>query len=176
MKVTLCDKSFDRIVSPVATLPFFSDRRPLRETMGLADWRMNGRLSRLIEENKVNGAFGETVFIPTQGRLSAETLILYGLGDSRRWDPNRAESAFMPWIERLESLNHPVWLASFSALSHDFLMWRQCVRIFVNSLAYRSKPMCQELYLVETLDCIQETKKRRMDFGEIVELDYDLVS
>jgi len=173
MKVTFLEKNFDRLEVPLASLPFFSDGRPLKRTLSLVDWRMNGRLSDLMGTDRVQGTFGETVFVPTQGRIEAPTLILYGLGESRRWDINRAETAFFPWIEKLASLKQEPWLVSFEALADDFLSWRHCVRVFIHSLVHRSKPVCSHLYLVETPECIGETRKRRMDFGEMVSVEYE---
>ena len=173
MRVSFCENNFDRLDVPLASLPFFSDQRPLGKTLALVDWRLNGRLSQLIDSGRVHGSFGETVFVPTQGRLESPTLILYGLGESRRWDINRAESAFFPWIEKLASLKQDPWLLSFAALSDDFLSWRHCVRVFIHSLVHRSKPVCSHLYLVESPECIQETRKRRMDFGETVQVEYN---
>lgn len=184
LKVTLSHKPFDRIEVPLASLPMFSDTRPLRRSMGLVDWRLNNRLSHLIEQSRLHGELGECLFLPTQGRLRAETLIVYGLGKSERWDPNAAETIFLPWIEKLEALKQKQWLLSLSGLTADFLAWRQGVRAFVNMLvhrahslsheALRTQAVCRHLFLAERDDWVLETKKRRMDFGESVTLQYDL--
>src|SRR5438874_9265009 len=45
-------------------LPFFSDERPLRGAAGLCDWRLCGRLSRLLASGRVQGQWGETTLYP----------------------------------------------------------------------------------------------------------------
>jgi hypothetical protein len=39
-------------------LPFFSDERPLRGAAGLCDWRLCGRLSRMLQAGRVAGQLG----------------------------------------------------------------------------------------------------------------------
>ncbi len=72
--------------------PFFSDERPLRGTGGLADWRLCGRLSRLLAAGRVTGALGETTLLPS-ARLSFGKVVLYGLGPSEGFDEARFRAA-----------------------------------------------------------------------------------
>jgi hypothetical protein len=65
-------------------LPFFADERPLRGAAGLADWRLCGRLSRMLLAGRVDGGFGEATLLPANG-LPFRTLVLYGLGDTERF-------------------------------------------------------------------------------------------
>jgi hypothetical protein len=67
-------------------LGFFSDERPLRGAAGLADWRLCGRISRLIRQRRLSGKRGETLMLPTGKRLPFQRVILFGLGDSSRFD------------------------------------------------------------------------------------------
>jgi hypothetical protein len=61
-------------------LTFFRDERPLRGAAGLVDWRLCGRLSRLIKQGRMRGERGETLLMPPGRRLPYERLILFGLG------------------------------------------------------------------------------------------------
>jgi hypothetical protein len=62
-------------------LPLFSDERPLRGAAGLADWRLSGRLSRLIVAGRFTAASGESLLMPPAGaRLPFARLLLFGLG------------------------------------------------------------------------------------------------
>ncbi len=70
-------------------LPFFADERPLRGAAGLADWRLCGRLSRLIRASRASGARGETVMMPPGRRLRFRRLVLFGLGESKGYDDAR---------------------------------------------------------------------------------------
>jgi Cytosol aminopeptidase family, N-terminal domain len=70
-------------------LPFFADERPLRGAAGLADWRLNGRLSRLLRGKRAIGAPGETVLLPPGRRLRFKRIMLFGLGDSKGYNDDR---------------------------------------------------------------------------------------
>jgi Cytosol aminopeptidase family, N-terminal domain len=70
-------------------LPFFADERPLRGAAGLADWRLCGRLSRLLRAGRAGGERGETVMLPPGRRLRFQRLILFGLGESKGYDDDR---------------------------------------------------------------------------------------
>jgi len=74
--------------------PFFSDERPLRGAAGLCDWRMCGRLSRLILAERISGARGEAILLPGR-RLAFPKLLLFGMGASEEF----AESMFR-WVAR----------------------------------------------------------------------------
>jgi hypothetical protein len=68
-------------------LSFFQDERPLRGAAGLTDWRLCGRLSRLLRSGKLLGGQGEVTLVPPAGsRLPFPRIFLFGLGDSARFD------------------------------------------------------------------------------------------
>jgi hypothetical protein len=85
---------WDAASAEALALPFFSDERPLRGAAGLADWRLCGRLSRLLVKGKLKGALGETIMVPPAGRrLTFKRVILFGLGESRGFDEHRYRDA-----------------------------------------------------------------------------------
>ena len=66
-------------------LTLFSDERPLRGAAGLADWRLCGRLSRLLKQGRLTGRRGETLMLPPGRRLPFPRVLVFGLGDSARF-------------------------------------------------------------------------------------------
>lgn len=78
-------------------LPFFADERPLRGAGGLCDWRLCGRLSRLLSGSRVVGSRGEiTLYPPLVGgapRLPFTRLLLVGLGAAERFDEAAAHES-----------------------------------------------------------------------------------
>ena len=77
---------WDEAKGQALVLTFFSDERPLRGATGLTDWRLCGRLSRLIKHRKISGRRGETLMLPPGRRLPFERVVLFGLGSSKRFD------------------------------------------------------------------------------------------
>lgn len=70
-------------------LPVFKDDRPLRGAAGLADWRMCGRLSRLVKANKASAEAGETLMLPPGRRLKFNRVLWFGLGESKGYSDDR---------------------------------------------------------------------------------------
>lgn len=84
-------------------LSVFRDERPLRGAAGLADWRLGGRLSRLLKRGKLAGGRGEATIVPPAGkRLPFARLVLFGLGDSRGFD----ETRYREEVRRLRLVLH----------------------------------------------------------------------
>lgn len=73
-------------------LSFFADERPLRGAAGLVDWRMGGRLSRLIVAGRCQGDRGETLVMPAGPKLPFERIFLFGLGSSEVLDDTALEA------------------------------------------------------------------------------------
>jgi hypothetical protein len=64
-------------------LSFFGDERPLRGVAGLTDWRLSGRVSRLLKAGRLTGMRGEvTIMPPPARRLPFARLFFFGLGES----------------------------------------------------------------------------------------------
>ena len=70
-------------------LPFFADERPLRGAAGLADWRLCGRLSRLVKSNRASAEQGETMLLPPGRRLRFGKILWFGLGDAKGYSDER---------------------------------------------------------------------------------------
>jgi len=61
-----------------------ADERPLQGLAGLADWRLSGRLSRLLRGGLLTGASGEAVLTQPGIRLGFKKLFLFGVGPAGR--------------------------------------------------------------------------------------------
>jgi hypothetical protein len=91
----------------VLGLPFFEDERPLRGAAGLCDWRLGGRLSRLLGAAgaaRVRGAFAERLLMPCGPRLPWERLVLFGLGSSAGFDEARARESARELLATLRQM------------------------------------------------------------------------
>jgi hypothetical protein len=70
----------DALVADAIVVGCCSDVRPLAGLLGLVDWRLCGRLSRLIQAGVVTGRAGEQVLLPTAGRVGPPRCVLVGWG------------------------------------------------------------------------------------------------
>jgi len=83
-------------------LPVFRDDRPLRGAAGLADWRLCGRLSRLVKTNRATAEAGETLLLPPGRRLRFSRIMWFGLGDARGYTDERFRND-VSWIREVVS-------------------------------------------------------------------------
>lgn len=81
-------------------LTFFSGERPLRGAAGLADWRLCGRLSRLIKQGRMRGEAGEALMMPPGRRLPFRRILLFGLGRGAPFD----ETVFRGHVRRIREV------------------------------------------------------------------------
>jgi len=67
---------------PVDTLCLFvtQDERPLPGAAGFVDWRLCGQLSRLLLDGFFEGTRGESLLLPSGGRLGAGRVVVLGVG------------------------------------------------------------------------------------------------
>lgn len=91
---------WDEAPHDALVLPTFADDRPLRGAAGLADWRLCGRLSRLVKAQKADAARGEAMMLPPGRRLPFSRVFWFGLGDSRGYNEDRYR-ADVVWIARV---------------------------------------------------------------------------
>ena len=88
---------WDESARDTLVLPVFRDDRPLRGAAGLADWRLCGRLSRLLKSNKATADAGETMLLPPGRRLRFSRVIWFGLGDAKGYSDDRFRKD-LAWI------------------------------------------------------------------------------
>ncbi len=80
---------WDETARDCLVLPVFKDDRPLRGAAGLADWRLCGKLSRLLKASNVSGEQGESMLLPPGRRLRFGRLLWFGLGDAKGYSDDR---------------------------------------------------------------------------------------
>jgi hypothetical protein len=88
---------WDESARDCLVLPVFRDDRPLRGAAGLADWRLCGRLSRLLKSEKATGDAGETMLLPPGRRLRFKRVLWFGLGDAKGYTDDRLRKD-LTWI------------------------------------------------------------------------------
>lgn len=71
--------------------------RPPRGVAGLCDWRLGGRLSRLIASGFATGALGEVLLLSGRPKLPFDKLLLFGVGAREDF----SELVFRAVIERV---------------------------------------------------------------------------
>jgi hypothetical protein len=96
--------SVSELKTEALCLPFFRDERPLRGPAGLVDFRLCGRVSKLIAAGRMHGDVGEAVLMPARPRLFAERLLWLGAGMYGELDEARFRWLAHAALSRLSAL------------------------------------------------------------------------
>jgi hypothetical protein len=76
-------RKLDLAGTEVLVCSFSEGERPPKGVAGLVDWRLAGRISRLVASGFVSGALGETLLVPGRPKLPFDKILLFGIGNPR---------------------------------------------------------------------------------------------
>jgi len=103
----------ERSRADVVAVPVFAGERPLRGDAGRLDWRLCGKLSALVAEERLSGRAGDAALIATFGGLRARLLLVLGGGarsdfDGRAFEALGGDAARRAVLLHAETLALPV--------------------------------------------------------------------
>lgn len=104
MEVILSSEKAVALECDLLVCGIFEDERPLKSTSGWLDWRLNGRLSRLVIDKKLTGEWKETTLIPSNGRVVPKLILLFGLGKIKDYGILRLRDLFPHVLETVKNL------------------------------------------------------------------------
>jgi hypothetical protein len=95
-------QGLDALDADALVVGLASDVRPLAGVLGMVDWRLCGRVSRLVERGVITGDDGERVLMPTLGRIPVARLFFLGWGASSTFASQAADrvAAMVEMVER----------------------------------------------------------------------------
>jgi hypothetical protein len=115
-------------------LPVFKDDRPLRGAAGLADWRMCGRLSRLIKASKASADAGETMMLPPGRRLPFSRIVWFGLGDAKGYSDDRFRKDFGWIVGVMRKATITEWAMQAPGRASGLIGARRAIEIMIEEL------------------------------------------
>ncbi len=174
LNIQFTSRPADKLKSQCAVATVFSDCRPLKGTAALFDWRLNGRLSRVIEKKRFEGKFGECLLVPSEGRIKSQEILLIGLGDESRFEESQVASLIHFLLETVSQKRVSDFLVSFTDFIGDRFEWRNSIRLLVSKL--HNYPFIESVRLCEDEDCVKEARKRHMDFGVNIDVSFESFS
>jgi hypothetical protein len=90
-------RRLDELTTEALACCLYSDALPPRGVVGLLSWRLAGRIERLLEGGFLTGQAGEVLLLSGRPRLTADKVLLFGLGPRASFD----EVAFERVAERV---------------------------------------------------------------------------
>jgi hypothetical protein len=94
-QVELTGVPLDRLPADAAAALFYSDELPPCGGAALLDWRLDGRLTRLLQQGRLDGNFGEHLLVRSNRKVEATWSLFVGGG--RRLD---LEADRLRWLLR----------------------------------------------------------------------------
>jgi hypothetical protein len=76
-------RGLDELDVDALCLPMYQVVHQPTSVAGYADWRLCGRVAKLLKRGQFKGEDGETLLMPSMGRLGANCVFLFGLGEPR---------------------------------------------------------------------------------------------
>lgn len=132
---------WDESARDCLVLPVFRDDRPLRGAAGLADWRLCGRLSRLLKSNKATAEAGETMMLPPGRRLRFSRVMWFGLGDAKGYSDDRLRKD-LGWITRVvKNAGVSDWALQVPGRASGLIGARRAVEILLEDDTLADQPI-----------------------------------
>jgi hypothetical protein len=122
-------------------LSVFKDERPLRGAAGLADWRLCGRLSRLVKANKVAADARETLMLPAGRRLAFSKILWFGLGESKGYTDDRFRKDLTWIVDVVTKANITDWAFQPPGRASGLIGARRAIELMLDADAIGDKPI-----------------------------------
>ena len=123
---------WDETLRDCLVLPVFRDDRPLRGAAGLVDWRLCGKLSRLLKANKASADAGETMLLPPGRRLKFSRILWFGLGDAKGYSEDRFKKDLAWMLGVVAKAGVTEWAIQLPGRSSGLIGARRAVEIILD--------------------------------------------
>jgi hypothetical protein len=97
-------RKLDLLGTEVLVSTLASDERPPHGVTGLLDFRLAGRISRLIESGFATGRVGEVLLVPGKPKLPFDKLLLFGIGKQSEFNDPVFRAVLEKILRTLEGL------------------------------------------------------------------------
>ena len=170
MKLTFTSQDIDKVPAELMLLMHFEGEVPFQDLLGKLDWRINGRLSRFVQNNQFQGKARELLLMPGENRFKAREVMLLGLGARQNFQQDHVSQVLDFFFQTLQKKGITQSCLSLYSLLPTEFEWRNIVRLMISKwIDYKS---IQEVILREPANLIRDIKRRQIDFGHQVRIEY----
>jgi hypothetical protein len=132
---------WDESARDCLVLAVFKDDRPLRGAAGLADWRLCGKLSKLIKANRATAESRESIMLPPGRRLRFSRLMWFGLGESRAYSEQRFKNDLAWIIDVVGKAGVKDWALQAPGRASGLIGARRAVELMLEDDRLRDQPV-----------------------------------
>ncbi len=122
---------WDEAKRDTLVLPVFKDDKPLRGAAGLADWRLCGKLSRLLKSSRATAESGEAMMLPSGRRLKFSRILWFGLGDAKGYTDARFKKDLAWIVDVVSKANVSDWAMQAPGRASGLIGARRAVEIML---------------------------------------------
>lgn len=97
-------RKLDLLGTEIIVSMLASDERPPHGVAGLLDFRLAGRISRLIENGFATGRVGEVLLVPGKPKLPFDKLLFFGIGKKTEFNDPVFRVVLEKMLRTLEGL------------------------------------------------------------------------
>jgi hypothetical protein len=97
-------RKLDLVGTEVLVATLAADERPPHGVAGLVDWRLAGRISKLLESGFATGQLGEVLLVPGKPKLPFDKIVLFGFGARADFNEHVFRLAIDKILRTLEGL------------------------------------------------------------------------
>lgn len=170
IKFAFTSQSIDKISCELMVLLHYEEDVPLHGFLGVVDWRVNGKLSHLVEDNRFTGKAKEMVLMPAERRFKADKLVVMGLGAKAQFHDDHVPQVIDYIFQTASQMRVTQLCVSLSKFNPSQFAWRNAVRLFVTKAV--DYPEIKEVIFCEPDEVVQEAKRRQLDFGAQVQVEF----
>ncbi len=127
-----------------------SDETPPHGLAGLLDWRLAGRISKLIERGFITGKVAEVVLVPGKPKLPFDKVLLFGVGNRADFSEPVYRVVVEKMLGTLEGLRARSAVVDLPGRHFDGIRPDRAADILLEYAG--SKPMPDTWTLAETLE------------------------
>lgn len=171
MNFRFTSQPIDKVDTELLLLMFYEGQVPLHDLLGLVDWRVNGRLSELIQQKFFLGKAKEMLMLPAEHRFRADKLVVLGLGQENHFEEGHIAQVFDFIVQTVSKMRAAQVCLSLSRLLPTQFEWRNAIRLFVSKLF--DYPHIQDIIFCEPDEIVQEAKRRQLDLGHRIQVSFD---
>ncbi|MBL9021313.1 MAG: leucyl aminopeptidase [Myxococcales bacterium] len=142
--------SLDELDAEVLAAGVYEDVRPARGVAGLCDWRLGGRISRLMSTGFISGKLGEVVMIPGKPLLTLDKVLLVGLGRRSEMGKERLAAFLELLVDRLSKLRARAAVVELAGRPEELVEPLAAIAAVLDATA--ASPEVDSFTLVEKLD------------------------
>jgi hypothetical protein len=122
-------------------LSVFKDERPLRGAAGLADWRLCGKLSRLVKANRISAEANESMMLPPGRRLAFSRILWFGLGESKGYSDDRFRKDLSWILGVVAKANITDWALQAPGRASGLIGARRAIEIMLDDQTIADRPI-----------------------------------